>query len=236
MIRSNRAARMRRPVKARLVLSALAATAALAVAGCGGSSDSSADPATLAPPKSPLFIEASVRPEGELKTNIDSLAKSIGGVDDLGGLIVSELENAARRRRRRTRLRQGSRTVAGRKGRALLPGLRRRGLRRLWRRDSEHRHRRHPGLHRQASASESEEPVKEAPTTASTTRSRPTTRTTFVAVVGDFLVVAEDKPTFEAMVDASNGESLADEETYASTVERGPQRQPRRRLRRHRRL
>ena len=36
-----------------------------------------------------------MRPEGELKSNIESLAKSIGGVDDLGGKIVSELEKSA---------------------------------------------------------------------------------------------------------------------------------------------
>src|ERR1700710_437650 len=87
---------MRRPVKVRLVLMVATATAALAVAGCGGSGDStSSDPATLAPVRTPLFIAATVRPEGELKSNVESLAKSIGGIDDLGGLIVTELESSA---------------------------------------------------------------------------------------------------------------------------------------------
>ncbi len=90
-----RAARMRARVKARLVLSSSAALAALAVAGCGGGSSSGSDPATLAPPRSPLFIEATVQPQGELKSNIESLAKNIAGIDDLGGLIVSELEDSA---------------------------------------------------------------------------------------------------------------------------------------------
>ena len=123
---------MRRPVKARLVL--LAAAAARGPRrrrlwrrrrlglGLG-------DPATLAPPKTPLFIEATVQPEGELKSNVESLAKSIGGIDDLGGLIVSETRKLSRRLRRRTRLRQGNRTLAGRKGRPLLPELRRQRLR-----------------------------------------------------------------------------------------------------------
>src|SRR4051794_29483309 len=86
---------MRRPVKACLVLPAAAAVAALAVAGCGGSDSSGSDPATLAPPKSPLFIEATVQPEGELKSNVEALAQSIGGIDDLGGLIVSKIESSA---------------------------------------------------------------------------------------------------------------------------------------------
>lgn len=87
-------------MKARLVLVLLvaAATVALAVAGCGdsaGGDSGSTDPASVAPPQAPLYIEAVVQPEGELKANVESLAKSIAGVDDLGGLIVSELEKSA---------------------------------------------------------------------------------------------------------------------------------------------
>jgi len=36
-----------------------------------------------------------VQPEGKLKSNVESLAKSLGGINDLGGLIVSELESSA---------------------------------------------------------------------------------------------------------------------------------------------
>jgi len=85
-------------VKLRLVLiSVLAALAAL-VAGCGGSDDSSggsSEAATLAPPTAPVFIDFAIRPEGATKTNIEELAKKLAGVDDLGGLIVEELENSA---------------------------------------------------------------------------------------------------------------------------------------------
>ena len=49
-----------------LVLSS-AALAAFAIAGCGGSSSSGGDdPASLAPAGSPLFVQASVKPEGNL--------------------------------------------------------------------------------------------------------------------------------------------------------------------------
>jgi Protein of unknown function (DUF3352) len=86
-------------VKLRLVLLALFATvvAALAV-GCGGSSDSSSgdsEAATLAPPTAPVFIDFTIRPEGATKTNIEELAKKLAGVDDLGDLIVEELESSA---------------------------------------------------------------------------------------------------------------------------------------------
>ncbi len=90
---------MPRSVKLRLVpLVLLAALAALLVAGCGGSSDDSSggtDPAGVAPASAPVFISATVRPEGEAKANIEALAQKIAGVDDLGELIVEELENSS---------------------------------------------------------------------------------------------------------------------------------------------
>ncbi|HEV2857618.1 MAG TPA: DUF3352 domain-containing protein [Solirubrobacterales bacterium] len=86
-------------MKLRFVLPLLlVALAALIVAGCGGGDDSSSggsDAATLAPPTAPVFIDFAVRPEGAMKTNIEELAKKLAGVDDLGDLIVTELENSA---------------------------------------------------------------------------------------------------------------------------------------------
>jgi hypothetical protein len=86
-------------VKHRLLLPALlAALAALLVVGCGGGDDGGSggtDPATVAPATAPVFIDFTVRPEGETKQNIEALAKEIAGVDDLGGLIIGELEKSA---------------------------------------------------------------------------------------------------------------------------------------------
>jgi len=75
-----------------------AALAALFVAGCGGGGDdggSGTDPASVAPAGAAVFIDATIRPEGEAKANIEALAQKIAGVDDLGELIVEELENSA---------------------------------------------------------------------------------------------------------------------------------------------
>jgi hypothetical protein len=86
-------------VKLRLVLPVfLAALVALLVAGCGGGSDeggSGTDPAGVAPPQAPLFIDFTVHPEGETQQNLDALAKEIAGIDNLGDLIVEELESSA---------------------------------------------------------------------------------------------------------------------------------------------
>jgi hypothetical protein len=89
-------------MKARPILLALAAllVAALAFAGCGGGSgdgndSSGADPASYVPKTAPVYVEATLLPSGETKSNIEALAKNVAGVDDLGGLIVEELEKAA---------------------------------------------------------------------------------------------------------------------------------------------
>jgi hypothetical protein len=86
-------------VKLRLLLPVfLAALAALFAVGCGGGSDGSSsgtDPATAAPPQVPIFIDFTVRPEGQTKQDLDALAKELAGIDNLGDLIVTELENSA---------------------------------------------------------------------------------------------------------------------------------------------
>ncbi len=73
--------------------------ALLALSGCGdedSESSGSSGLAAVAPPESPIFIEATVRPQGELQANIEELAQTVAGIDDLGGKIVSELESSAR--------------------------------------------------------------------------------------------------------------------------------------------
>ena len=86
-------------IKTRLVLSVLAVPLILVVlAGCGSSGDSgsSADPAAVAPPNSPVFVEAKLRPSGSLKANIEELASRVAGINDVGAKIVAEIEKSAR--------------------------------------------------------------------------------------------------------------------------------------------
>ncbi len=207
------------PVKARLVLLA-AALAALALAGCGGSDGSGSDPATLAPPKSPLFIEVAVQPEGELKANIESLAKSIGGIDDLGGLIVSEIESAADADDEPVDYAKEIEPWLGEKGGISFQeydGDDFQGY----------------GVAIQTTdagatqdfidkqSAQSDE-VPEEGSYEGVDYKVDSDDDTTVGVVGDFLVFAEDAETFKQMVDASSGESLADEETYAGAVGEAP--------------
>jgi hypothetical protein len=211
---------MRPPVN-RLVLLVAAAIAALAVAGCGGgSSDSGSDPASLAPPKSPLFVEATVRPEGELKTNIESLAKSIGGIDDLGGLIVSKLEKSATSSGEEFDYEKEVEPWLGEKGGVSFEhydGSNFSGY----------------GVAIQttdagaaqdfidAKAKSGDEPVKDASYEGVDFKVE-SGEGTAIGVVGDFLVIAEDEAAFKGVVDASNGESLADEDSFSSTISAAP--------------
>jgi hypothetical protein len=210
-------------MKVRLSLVLAAALAALAVAGCGGggsSSGSGADPATLAPPKSPLYVEATVQPEGELKTDIESLAKSIGGIDDPGALIVSELEKSASSSGEELDFEKEVQPWLGEKGGISFEhydGSNFSGY----------------GVAIQVTdtgaaqsfidekAKSGDEPVKDA-TYEGIDFKVESEGGTAIGIVGDFLVVAEDEAAFKGVVDASNGESLADQDSFSSTISAAP--------------
>jgi hypothetical protein len=87
-------------VRIRPSIALFAAIAAVALVGCGGSSgggDSSGSTlAELAAPGSLVFVEGDLKPTGELKTNVDAVAKRVTGVDSLGEFVISELESSAR--------------------------------------------------------------------------------------------------------------------------------------------
>lgn len=88
-------------VKIRYAIPVFATMVALLVAGCGssGGSDSSSggsELANLASPGSLVFVEGQLQPKGELKQNVDSVAKSFTGGEGLGQFVISELESSAR--------------------------------------------------------------------------------------------------------------------------------------------
>jgi hypothetical protein len=73
-----RGARARVPALAALLLAALLLAA---LGGCGSSSTTgtSASPASVTPASAPLYLDAVVRPEGSLKTNATSAARTLTG-------------------------------------------------------------------------------------------------------------------------------------------------------------
>jgi hypothetical protein len=208
------------PVQARLVLMAAAAAAALAllVAGCGGGSDDSgSDPADLAPAQSPLFIEAILQPEGELKTNVEDLAKSIAGVENLGNLIVSELESSASDSGEELDFEQEVAPWLGEKGGVFFEEF-----------DGEDFHRYGIAIQTTDAAAtqdfvdkqneQSDDPVEDGSYEGVDYTIESDDGTT-IGVLDDFLAIAEDEQTFKAMVDTAGGESLADDDRYSETVD-----------------
>jgi hypothetical protein len=82
-------------------VAALVAAAAVAapIAGCGsgGSSsagDAGADPAAFLPASSPAYVEAQVRPEGDLKTNTEAVARKVLATSDPSGKLIGLLDKA----------------------------------------------------------------------------------------------------------------------------------------------
>jgi hypothetical protein len=211
-------ARMPGSVKSRLVQSTLlAALLALLVAGCGGGGDSSGggDSAELTPPKAPLFIDFVIQPQGELKTDIEGLAQRVAGVDP-GELIVSELEESAAEDGESFDFEKEVAPWLGEKagffakqyhgedfngyGAAIEvtdEGEARVFVETMFEKEDEKREDgSYEGVDFQISAEDG----------------------TTVGVFDEFLVFAEDEAIFKEIVDASEGESLADEASYSSAV------------------
>jgi hypothetical protein len=73
------------------------AVAALAGCGSGGGSSSpapGADPATIVPASSPVFLEATVRPQGDQRTAIEGALSKLLGTSDVGQMLVDRLDKS----------------------------------------------------------------------------------------------------------------------------------------------
>jgi len=209
-------------VKLRLVLPALLAALAVLVAGCGGSDDggsSGTDPAAVSPPQAPVFIGFTVQPEGETKENIEALAQKIAGVDDLGELIVTELENAASGEGEEFDFEKEVEPWLGEEGGIFLQ-------------DYEEEDFESYGAAIQTSDEdaarefvnkqiESDDEAAEDGSYDGVDFKVQEDETT-IGVFDGLVAFAEDEATFKSMVDASDGENLAGDEDYSSAIAGAP--------------
>jgi Protein of unknown function (DUF3352) len=209
-------------LKLRLVLPVLvAAVAALLVIGCGGGDNGGGgtDPASVAPAEVPVFIDFTVRPEGETKQNIESLAQEIAGVDDLGGLIAEKLESSAAEDGEEFDFEKEVEPWLGEEGGLFLQ-------------DYEEEDFEGYGAAIQTSDEaeardfvdkqvESEDEPAEDGSYEGVDFKVQEDETT-VGVFEGLVVFAQDEAIFKEMVDASKGESLAGQETYTSAVSGAP--------------
>lgn len=215
---------MPRSVKLRLVLPALlAALAALFAVGCGGGDDGGdggADPASVAPAQAPIFIEFTVRPEGATKENIDALARKIAGIDNVGDLIISEFENEASEDGEEFDYEKEVEPWLGEKGGLFL---------------QEYEDDDFEGYGAAIQTSDEDaarefvdkqlESEDEAPQDGSYEGIDYKIEADDGMTIGVFdglVAFAENEDIFKAMVDASDGENLAGEDTYTSAVANVP--------------
>ncbi len=210
-------------VKLRLVLPVLlAAVAALLIAGCGGGgSDGSggADPTLVMPAGVPLYVDATIQPEGEVKQNIESLAKSLAGVDDLGGLIIEELEASAAGEGEAYDFDKEVRPWLGDEAAMFAPEYVEgdfEGFGAAIQVSDEDEAREF--IDQQAKARG--EKLKDGSYEGVDFQVQEDGKT--VGVFDELVVAAEDEAIFKSMVDASDGENLGEEESFTSAISNAP--------------
>ena len=210
-------------IKTRLVLPVLLLATALAVlAGCGSSgSSSSSDPASVAPPETPVFVEAKIQPTGTLKANLEGLASRVAGVGDLGGLIVSKLESSANGSGEPLDFNKEVQPWLGETAGVFLA-------------DYNGNDFEGTGVAVEVTdtgeaqefidkrAESNGEPFEDASYEGINYKVDPSGEGT-VGIIGNFVVYAEDTKTFKAAVDADGGESLAESETYEAIAPSAPE-------------
>jgi uncharacterized protein DUF3352 len=204
-------------MKSRILFATAATAALLAVGGCGGDESSGSDLAGLAPPNAPIFMEATLRPTGELKANADAAAKQIAGVDSLGGLIVEELESTAADEGEPFDYAKEVEPWLGDRGGLFFEKLDRdndpTGLGIMVESTD-------AGATREFidnQVEESKDPYRSA-SYEGVDYEVGGDEDQAIGVVGDFLALGEDEQVFEEMVDASSGEALADQDTFSKAI------------------
>jgi hypothetical protein len=202
-------------MKLRLALAAASVGALFAFAGCGGGS-SGGDPASLAPAGSPIFVQGSVRPSGELKSNADAVAQKVGGIENLGDFVVEKLEGSARAEGEPFDFEKEVEPWLGERAGAFFERL-------------DEGNATDFGLLVESTDTEATREFIEDQAKASKS---PYVKKSFegveyelggseehaIGVVGGFLVMAEGEKELKDVVDASNGESLAGEDRFSTAI------------------
>jgi hypothetical protein len=207
-------------MKSRPLLAALAALAAVALialpAGCGSGDSSGSDAATLAPPGTPVFVEGALRPTGELKSSTDAVAQQVGGIDNLGEYVVEKLESSA----------QGDGEPFD-YAKEVEPWLGERAGIFFEKYDGDEFS--GVGAIVESTDTDATQEFIDAQAKASDDPYRSVSyegvdyevggsEGKAIGVLDDFLVVAEGEQVFKEVVDASQGDSLADEDTFAEAI------------------
>ena len=201
----------------RLVLTLLAAVVlALTIAACGddsGGGGDGSDLASLAPADSPVFVQGVIRPEGDLRSNIEDMVQNVAGIDP-GQQIVNQIDSGLAEQN--LTWEDDISPWLGENAAVFISGFRgsevENGAALVETTDT--------GAAEDfiAKLAEGESDVREAEYEGVSYR---TDGDTAVGLVDDVLVTG-DEGAFEAAVDASGGDSLADDGRFSDTIERAP--------------
>jgi uncharacterized protein DUF3352 len=206
-------------VKARLLLpTVLLGCFLLTAVGCGDSGgDGGSDLASFAPPGSPVFVEGTVRPKGELEANVEAVARTLG-VDDLGELIVSELESSAEEDGEPFDYATEVEPWLGERAGVFADRFDGEEFKRV-------------GVAVQTTdpeatqafidkqAQQSKDPVDDASYEGVDYKVDTADESVYGLLDDELLVVTEDEPAFKRAVDASQGDSLAGEAAYQDAID-----------------
>ncbi len=205
-------------MKPRALFAALALAALLAlVAGCGGSDSSGSKVAELAPPGVPIFVEGTLRPTGELKSNTDTIAEQVGGIANLGDFVVEKLEERTKSEGEPFNYVKEVEPWLGERAAVFFERL------------DENDDPTGLGLAVESTDPDATQEFIDNQVEGSKDPYRSGSyegvdyevggdEDSAAGVVGDFLVLGEDEKVFKEIVDASKGESLAAEDTFATAI------------------
>jgi len=186
-------------VKPRPLFAALAPAALIAFAiGCGSSGSSGSQVAELAPPGAPVFVEGTLQPEGELKSNTEAIAEQVAGIDNLGEYVVEKLESSARDDGEPVDFAKEIEPWLGERAGVFFEQV--------------------EEGNELSGAGTIVESTDTAATQEFVDKHKEDNEGNVVGLVGDFLVVAEDQKVFDEVEEASEGESLAAEDTFSKAI------------------
>lgn len=201
----------------RPLFAALAVAALIAIpAGCGDGGSSGSEVAELAPPRTPVFVEGVLRPTGELKSDTEAAAERIAGIDNLGDFVVSELESSAQDDGEPVDFAKEIEPWLGERAAVFFERLEDDELTEL-------------GIVVESTdpdatqefidtqAEDSDEPYKSG-SYEGVDYQVGGDEDNAIGVVGDFLLIADDEKVFADAVDASEGDSLAAEDTFSEAI------------------
>jgi hypothetical protein len=203
-------------MKLRVLIFSAFVAAAIAVAGCGGGGGSGPSPASVAPQGTPVYVEVAVQPEAEVSAEVNALAKNIAGIENVGELVVEELEKSANDSGEPIDFAQEIEPWLGEKAGVFLQ-------------DYDGSNFNGYGIAVQTTdAGAAQEFIDKQ-----TKSAKPAAKSDSfdgvdykveadgqaIGLIGDLLVFSEDEKTFHEAIEASAGESLADQESFTDAVD-----------------